>query len=129
MTNNFRMQNSKAAKINAADVMKIRELYGIGWTQSRLCREFQISIGQIGRIVRGESWQQLPKIATEEEIAQSKARALALLGAEFLPEGMAPQTTLERLAADVAAEAERGKAADKALDELTADAEDSGSEF
>jgi hypothetical protein len=59
--------NTRAAKLKPMDVLNIRQMYADGWTQSRLSRTYGISIGQIGRIVRGESWQQFTTIRTEHD--------------------------------------------------------------
>ena len=45
-------------KLSKEQVQEIRENYGKGVTQGALSRHFGVSIGQIGRIVRGESWQE-----------------------------------------------------------------------
>jgi hypothetical protein len=78
----FQRHNSRAAKLNASQVAEIRQLYEEGWSQGRLCREYGMSIGQIGRIVRGESWRdyRMPdRIPTEEEVQASAKRLEALL--------------------------------------------------
>jgi len=54
---NTRQAGRKATrKLSAGDVRQMRELYGEGATQGALARHFGMSIGQVGRIVRGESW-------------------------------------------------------------------------
>lgn len=50
-------REKKAQKLNLSLVAEIRKLYGEGHTQGALARHFGVSVGQIGRIVRGESWQ------------------------------------------------------------------------
>lgn len=47
----------KAAKLTGVQVLRIRELYSVGYSQGALARDYQVSVGTIGRIVRGESWQ------------------------------------------------------------------------
>lgn len=72
--------NSAASKLSPTQVLAIRERYGQGWTQGSLCREFGVSIVQIGRIVRNEVWQNLthgPVVLSEGEIQASAERALA----------------------------------------------------
>ena len=59
--------NTKAAKLTPSQVYELREKYANGDSQGKLAREYQVSVGQIGRIVRGESWQQYTNPA---EIAQ-----------------------------------------------------------
>ena len=54
----FGNRNTKSAKLTLTKVAEIRERYETGETQGSLARMFGVSIGQIGRIVRGESWQQ-----------------------------------------------------------------------
>lgn len=98
----FNQNNSRASKLSPVQVHEIRSKYAAGYTQASLCREYGISIGQIGRIVRGESWQQFPVARTEnqvqadylrqhgspppepteEEIAASAAKLDALVAAE-----------------------------------------------
>lgn len=80
--NTFSRHNMKGSKLSAGEVLEIRRLYKEpSWTQGRLSREFQVSIVQIGRIVRGESWQQLPVpevLMSEGELKDSAARLIAL---------------------------------------------------
>lgn len=64
----FRQSNTRAAKLRPQDILDIRTRYASGETQGRLSRDYQISLGQIGRIVRGESWQQLPTQRTDQDI-------------------------------------------------------------
>lgn len=52
--------NKKAAKLTVEQVAEIRRLYGEGYTQGSICRHFGVTIGTIGRIVRGESWAEAP---------------------------------------------------------------------
>ena len=52
----FERNNRTAKKLTLGQVAEIRELYAQGATQGQLCRRFGMSVGQIGRIVRGESW-------------------------------------------------------------------------
>lgn len=56
-----RFQTGRAppsAKLTPEQVVEIRRLYfQEHWTQARLARRFQITIGTVGRIVRGETWQ------------------------------------------------------------------------
>lgn len=59
MTENAFRANNKAAKkkLGYGQVQDIRTLYAAGSTQGALAREYQVSVVQIGRIVRGEAWQ------------------------------------------------------------------------
>jgi hypothetical protein len=54
---NFPGRNTRSARITPQDVRDIRRRYGEGETQAFLSRAFGVSVIQIGRIVRGESWQ------------------------------------------------------------------------
>lgn len=79
-------------KVNAEIVREMRRLYGEGWTQSSLSRQFQISVVQVGRIVRLESWQRLPteyKPPSQEEMdAAARRTAATLLAAGVEVKGM-----------------------------------------
>jgi len=76
----FGHRNKKAAKLGLVEVRQIRQLYGEGATQSALCRRFGVSIGQIGRIVRGESWQEEAgaRLPSKEEADAILSRLLAV---------------------------------------------------
>lgn len=71
---------SRSAKTTWADVQRLRELYNSGRTQGSLAREFGLSIGQVGRIVRGEAWQtaepepEEPSLSPEIEASLQKLR-------------------------------------------------------
>ena len=75
----FNRGHSAAAKLTAQQVLEIRQHYNAGWTQGRLSREYRVSIGQIGRIVRGEAWQQYRQEVHPDEIEDSIAR-IKLMG-------------------------------------------------
>ena len=79
----FQRGHTRAAKLTAEHVYRIRQMYDEGWSQGRLAREFNMSVGHIGRIVRGESWNSqakpLPKMASDEEIAASAERVAKLM--------------------------------------------------
>jgi hypothetical protein len=53
----FNKGHTRAAKLTGEQVYQLRLDYVGGMTQGELCHKYQISIGQVGRIVRGESWQ------------------------------------------------------------------------
>ena len=57
MLNSFGRGNRKASKVTAVQVEGMRRKYEQGMTQRELALEYRLSIGQVGRIVRGESWQ------------------------------------------------------------------------
>ena len=78
----FSQGNRKASKLSVPQVIEIRLLYEQGkFSQGALARRFQVSVIQIGRIVRGEVWQNLPvldPVMSEGEVKESAARMLAL---------------------------------------------------
>jgi hypothetical protein len=80
----FSRTNVRAAKTTATAVLRIRELYNAGWTQGRLSREFHLSVGQIGRIVRGEAWQEYSHAVAPhpDEIQHSLAKLEMILPVE-----------------------------------------------
>lgn len=62
------------SKITDDEVLQIRKLYEVGafpgdkpWTQNKLCQEFGLSIGQIGRIVRHEAHRHLEDRPNDDE--------------------------------------------------------------
>lgn len=57
------------------EVMRIRQLYAAGWSQGRLAREFQRTVGTIGRIVRGETHQHLPVVKSDEQLTAEAEEA------------------------------------------------------
>lgn len=72
----FNKGNLKSGKrkLTPMDVLDIRRRYGIGESQASLCREYQVTVGTIGRIVRGESWQGYPQIETDFDIEKRMVR-------------------------------------------------------
>ena len=52
----FNRRNVLARKLTGYEVQQIRKAYNEGATQGALARAYGMSVGQIGRIVRGESW-------------------------------------------------------------------------
>lgn len=74
----FQRGNSRAAKLNAAQVYEIREKYQNGnYTQARLCREYGVNLNTIGRIVRGEAWQAVPEPLKPVDLDATIARLAA----------------------------------------------------
>lgn len=69
----FHPGHRRSAKLSPGQVLEIRELYSEGATQSRLARLYGISVGQVGRIVRGEQWQGYTQIPTDQEVEDSAA--------------------------------------------------------
>jgi len=55
----FQRSNSKAGKLTAQQVLEIYKRRAAGESQGSLSRAFQISVGQMGKICRGEVWQEL----------------------------------------------------------------------
>ena len=111
----FRVSNSRAAHLKADDVIEIRKLFADGWTQGKLSRHFGVSVGQIGRITRGEAWQQLPVLMTEQEIQHR----IAAVGPSF-NDTAAIEASKARFKQMME---EQGS---KQLDELTGDSDDAG---
>lgn len=74
----FNRGNVANSILTPQQVLKIRQDYASGlWTQGALARREQVSIGTIGRIVRGESWQQYPQPMHVDEMEHLEARAEA----------------------------------------------------
>lgn len=81
--------HKRAAKATPSIVRLIREMYDSGrYTQAGIAREVGLSVVQVGRITRRESWADLPEELTSEAIAASAERlmrtqdALARMGKE-----------------------------------------------
>lgn len=76
----FEARNTRSAKLTAGQVIDMRHKYAhLRYTQGRLAREYGLSVVQVGRILRGESWQGLPIEPTSEEIAASARRVFESL--------------------------------------------------
>ena len=78
--NNFHRGNKRAAKLTAEQVQDIRRRAATGrWTQRALSAEFEVTVVQIGRIVRREVWMDLapPALSASQE-ADTMKRLLAL---------------------------------------------------
>ncbi len=88
----FERKNSKAAKLTPEDVRAIRKYYAEGATQGDLCRHFGVSVGQIGRIVRGERWRgkAADEMKTAAEAERSLARVQAMLADKPQPTSVIP---------------------------------------
>lgn len=79
----FQQQNIRAGKLTPSAVIELRRLYHEErWTQGALARKYQISVGQVGRIVRGESWQQYTMPCSDEQIEHTAATAVPTSEAE-----------------------------------------------
>ena len=64
----FGLRNNAARKLTAYEVAEMRKSYAEGATQGALARSYGVSVGQVGRIVRGESWQAGP-VAQRGQVA------------------------------------------------------------
>lgn len=61
MDRKFRVRNKASAKLDAKKVRDIRELYARSEaTQGQLARDYGVTVITIGRIIRHESWQDVP---------------------------------------------------------------------
>lgn len=67
-------QIRKGRRVDIYLVRWIRARYAEGWTQGRLVKETDLSIGHIGRIVRGEVWIEEGMPAAEEDVRASLDR-------------------------------------------------------
>lgn len=83
----FYSGNSRSARLTAAQVQTIRARYQAGGvTQGDLAREYQVSVVQIGRIVRGESWQHMPLPQAGPDEQALALQRLVNLRSELEPE-------------------------------------------
>ena len=73
----FSPHNTKGAKISNDQVLELRQLYHEeGWTQAQLARKYQVNVNTVGRIVRGESRQQVPMATESPEDIRKRLVAL-----------------------------------------------------
>lgn len=70
----FNKGNTRGADLTAMQVLEIREKYTQGQTQGSLAREYGMSVGHIGRIVRGEVWQTLYQPEHPKDLALTQAQ-------------------------------------------------------
>lgn len=100
----FQTKNKQAKKLTAGQVAEMRQHYAQGATQGALCKYYKVSVGQVGRIVRGESWAEgaLDRGPSPEEIDAMAERHLAQQQAR---DAASPEVA--RLAAEFAAFGER----------------------
>lgn len=92
----FHKGHIHSARLTPDQVLEMRELYSQGWTQRALGERFNLGVGQVGRIVRGEAWRAYTNPgervsqplavaeAPESDLAASQAR-LEKLMAQHLP--------------------------------------------
>ncbi len=111
----FQKGHNKAAKLTAANVQDIRAIYAAGdATQGELSRDYKVSVVQIGRIVRGESWQSLPALPPSHREMEVSAQRILQAQAEIVKEQEGDGSGLARLQG----EAGELRKADRLLDEL-----------
>lgn len=93
----FGRRNTKARKLTAYEVQQIRKAYAEGETQGALARAYGMSVGQIGRIVRGESWSGglMPQGVSAAELEASAQRLLDLQHSLSKPPGPVPVSPLD----------------------------------
>lgn len=92
----FWRQNNRAAKITAALAVQIRKEYQSGLvTQGDLARMYKLSAVQIGRIVRGESWQNTPMLEPSVEEQRAILERLINVQKETDLIGVQPGETME----------------------------------
>lgn len=84
----FRPGNRRAAKLTPNQVLEIRQRYADGETQRRLASDFGMSVGHIGRIVRGEQWADYAQVPTDQELESAMASG-PIPTAQELAESMA----------------------------------------
>lgn len=118
----FRAGHKRSAKLTGEQVLSIRQRYLAGESQGSLARDFQISVGQIGRIVRGESWIAQARVEDPQAIRDEAADSLArLLQMQKDPLPSEEKEALERgaqLAERMGQEVIRNRELNKELDDL-----------
>jgi transcriptional regulator with XRE-family HTH domain len=72
----FGQNNTRAAKLSNEQVFELRGLYAEGATQAHLARRYGVTTNTVGRIVRGESRQNVP--LPEENHTAAQQRLLVL---------------------------------------------------
>lgn len=118
----FPRGHKRSAKLTGEAVLEIRQRYVDGESQGSLARAFQISVGQIGRIVRGESWIETAQVEDPQGIRDAAADSLArLLQMQKDPLPSEEKEALERgaqLAERMGQEVIRNQELNKELDDL-----------
>lgn len=90
---------AQGSKLVAAQVLEMRRRAAEGETQGSLARAFRVSVGQVGRILRFEAWQELAPpppsddaltrlLATQAAVAASASRSDAEARARALLKGL-----------------------------------------
>lgn len=93
----FNRGHIAAAKLTPTKVYEMRQLYSEGWTQRALADKYNMSVVQVGRICRGESWRQYYQPPHPDQIEDSKAKAIL----KDSPIELMPQESIERLMKDL----------------------------
>lgn len=68
MVNKLHRLNTKSATLTPHLVLQMRRDYASGMTQGQCAKQYGISVGQVGRIVRGEAWMQVPEVPTNGDL-------------------------------------------------------------
>lgn len=119
----FGFGHKKSAKLSGEQVYEIRRRYTEErHTQGRLARDFGVSVGHIGRIVRGENWIDVAQVEDPQVIRDAAADSLArLLQMQKAPLPSEEKEALERgaqLAERMGQEVLRNQELNKELDDL-----------
>lgn len=119
----FQRNHKRSAKLTGEQVLDIRRRYLDGESQGALARDFHVSVGQIGRIVRGESWQETAQVEDPQDIRDAAAQSLSLLRTMIdrpLPtEEREAQERGEALAQKMGQEVAKAKRVEDQLSELS----------
>jgi len=92
----FERKNKMARKMTPSQVVEMRLAYSQGATQGALCTRFRVSVGTVGRIVRGESWvetaaERMPSPREQEDMLQRLMATQAAVNAAPELKGMAEE--------------------------------------
>ena len=95
-TMSFERRNKMARKMTPSQVADMRLAYSQGATQGALCSRFGVSVGTVGRIVRGESWVEtaavrMPSPREQEDMLQRLMATQAAVNAAPELRGMAEE--------------------------------------
>lgn len=76
----FDAKNKRAKKLSQSEVTEMRRYYGEGITQGQLSRAYGVTVGTVGRICRGESWQEGAgaRMPTQEEMDATAGRIMTI---------------------------------------------------
>ena len=100
----FHLSNLRGAKLTPDQVTRIRERYWNNMeSQSALCREYGVSKETIGRVVRGETFQNVPgpvpggRQKPEAQVLLESAQDHAAMSSAPEPDGAAIAASLAKL--------------------------------